>query len=217
MKKFVSMLLVLLIICTASASAFAATWNLEGTMFPLDEPVTFTILTSGYRYASLSELANNKDWQSLCEATNVNFEFVSLGDYDAPEARTNLQMRLMNEDYADGVICVYINTLSQSDIQELATSGILIPLDEYLSNPEIMPNFYENVYTKVPHIVNNMKSADGNIYSFQGVDELAGIDWKVSYKTVTGTRFDAKAFRKDHAVMAEKYTRQTTTRRLTIA
>ena len=53
--------------------------------------------------------------------------------------------------------------------------------------------------------------------TIQGVDELAGIDWKVSYKTVTGTRFDAKAFRKDHAVMAEKYTRQTTTRRLTIA
>ena len=50
----------------------------------------------------------------------------------------------------------------------------------------------------------------------QGVDELAGIDWKVTYKTVTGSRFDAKAFRKDHAVMAEKYTRQTTTRRLTI-
>lgn len=173
MKKFVSMLLVLLIICTVSASAFAATWNLEGTMFPLDEPVTFTILTSGYRYASLSELANNKDWQSLCEATNVNFEFVSLGDYDAPEARTNLQMRLMNEDYADGIICVYINTLSQSDIQELATSGILIPIDEYLSNPEIMPNFYENVYTKLPDIVNNMRSVDGNIYAFQGVDQLA--------------------------------------------
>lgn len=41
------------------------------------------------------------------------------------------------------------------------------------------------------------------------VTELTGIDWKVTYKTVTGSCFDAKAFRKDHAVMAEKYTCQT--------
>ncbi len=50
-----------------------------------------------------------------------------------------------------------------------------------------------------------------------GVDELAGTDWKVTYRVVTGSRFDAKAFRKDHAKMAEKYMRQTSTRRLVLA
>lgn len=51
----------------------------------------------------------------------------------------------------------------------------------------------------------------------QHVDELIGTDWKVTYKTVNSSRFDTKAFRRDHAVMAEKYTKQTSTRRLTIA
>lgn len=60
-------------------------------------------------------------------------------------------------------------------------------------------------------------NAHGRKIAAERVDELAGIDWKVTYKTVTGSRFDAKAFRKDHSAMAEKYTRQTTTRRLTIA
>ncbi|MDO4175208.1 MAG: hypothetical protein Q4D42_10640 [Eubacteriales bacterium] len=53
--------------------------------------------------------------------------------------------------------------------------------------------------------------------TMQNVDELIGTDWKVTYKTVNSSRFDTKAFRKDHAVMAEKYTKQTSVRRLTIA
>lgn len=48
------------------------------------------------------------------------------------------------------------------------------------------------------------------------LEELTGKDWRITYKAVTSSRFDAKAFRKEHAVMAEKYTKQTTTRRLTV-
>lgn len=48
------------------------------------------------------------------------------------------------------------------------------------------------------------------------LEELTGTDWKITYRTVAGSRFDTKAFRRDHAKMAEQYTRQTSTRRLTV-
>lgn len=178
MKKLVSLLLAILMLCSASPFAFAEdsatpTWKLDNTIFPLQDSVTFTVLTSGYRYASLSELKNNKDWQSFCASTNLNFDFVSLGDYDAPEARNNLQMKLMNDDYGDAIMTVYINTLTTADIQELGVSGLLLPLEDYMSDPEIMPNFYKNVYSVHPELVNNMKGVDGHIYAFRGVSEMS--------------------------------------------
>lgn len=178
MKKIISLLFVLLVMCSMASAVMAQdaapAWKLENTIFPLAETVEFTVLTSGYRYGTLSEIGENEDWQSFVDATNLKLNFVSIGDYDAPEARNNLQMKLMNEDYGDAIMTVYINTLSTADIQELGTVGILLPLEQYMSDPAVMPNFYANVYSKYPHLINNMKSNDGHIYSFQGVTELAG-------------------------------------------
>ena len=195
-------MLALLMVFSVVSAAMAEnteepTWQLENTIFPLEEEATFTVLTSGYRFGTLSDIENNEDWKSFCEATNLNFDFVSIGDYDAPEARNNLQMKIMNEDFGDAIMTVYIDTLSTADIQELGAAGILLPLEDYLSDPEVMPNFYENVYSKYPHLINNMKSADGHIYSFQGVTELAGYTggeglmqvnsaWLESWKTARG-------------------------------
>lgn len=50
-----------------------------------------------------------------------------------------------------------------------------------------------------------------------GVDTMTGTDWKATYKPINSSRFDTKAFRKDHAVMAEKYTKQTSSYRLTVS
>ena len=44
---------------------------------------------------------------------------------------------------------------------------------------------------------------------------LAGA-YKVLWKTVTSSRFDSVRFRKEHAELAEAYTKTTTTRRFTI-
>lgn len=178
MKKMVAFLLVFLMLFGSASTVLAQdttdlSWNLENSIFPLEEPVTFTVLSSGYRHGTLSDIGDNEDWKSFCEATNLNFNFVSIGDYDAPEARNNLQLKIMNEDFGDAIMTFYINTLSTADIQELGTAGVLLPLEEYMGNPEIMPNFYENIYSKYPHLINNMKSADGHIYAFQGVNESA--------------------------------------------
>lgn len=50
-----------------------------------------------------------------------------------------------------------------------------------------------------------------------GLDEIIGIEHKISYKLVTSLRFDNSSFKKDHADLYNKYRKETTTRRFTVA
>lgn len=49
------------------------------------------------------------------------------------------------------------------------------------------------------------------------VDELAGSNWKITWKAVTTSRFDSKAFKATHAELYGQYTHETTSRRFTVA
>ena len=50
-----------------------------------------------------------------------------------------------------------------------------------------------------------------------GMDTLLGMDWKVTYKTVTSSRIDTAAIKKALPDVAEAFTRTTTTRRFVLA
>lgn len=49
------------------------------------------------------------------------------------------------------------------------------------------------------------------------VDELAGKDWKVTWKTVTTNRLDTTALKKALPDVAERFTKATISRRFTVA
>ena len=51
----------------------------------------------------------------------------------------------------------------------------------------------------------------------EGVDTISGADWKVTYKTVTSSRFDSTAFKKALPELAERFTKSSTSRRFCIA
>lgn len=51
----------------------------------------------------------------------------------------------------------------------------------------------------------------------QGVDEMQVDVFKVRYKTVISSRFDSKAFKATHADLYSQYTKQTESRRFTVA
>ena len=51
----------------------------------------------------------------------------------------------------------------------------------------------------------------------QGVDTLAGTDWKVTWKPVTSSRLDTAALRAALPEVAERFTRNSTTRRFCVA
>lgn len=50
-----------------------------------------------------------------------------------------------------------------------------------------------------------------------GVESLAGSEHKATYKTVTSSRVDTTALKKDLPEIAARYTKTTTTRRFTFA
>lgn len=51
----------------------------------------------------------------------------------------------------------------------------------------------------------------------QGVDEVSGSDWHISWKPVTSTRFDSAAFKKTHGDLYGQYCKETTSRRFLMA
>ena len=48
-------------------------------------------------------------------------------------------------------------------------------------------------------------------------DTLAGADYKITWKTVTSSRFDSTAFKKAMPEFAERFIKSTTSRRFTVA
>lgn len=53
--------------------------------------------------------------------------------------------------------------------------------------------------------------------SAREVDTLSGTDWKVSWKEVTSNRFDSTAFKATHGELYKQYTRQSISKRFTVA
>lgn len=51
----------------------------------------------------------------------------------------------------------------------------------------------------------------------RNTEEMTVSCYKVRYTTVTSNRFDSTAFKKTHADLYEQYTKQTTSKRFTIA
>lgn len=50
-----------------------------------------------------------------------------------------------------------------------------------------------------------------------GADELAGMDFKITWKTVTSARLDSTALKKALPEIAERFTKTSTTRRFVLA
>jgi len=53
--------------------------------------------------------------------------------------------------------------------------------------------------------------------SAKEVDELAGNDWKVTWKLVKSRRFDSTAFKRTHAELYDQYCTESASRRFVLA
>ena len=51
----------------------------------------------------------------------------------------------------------------------------------------------------------------------RNVDTLTGTDWKITWKTITGNRFDSVAFKKANPDVYAMFTKSTETRRFCLA
>lgn len=162
-------IIVLALVLCMTATAFAKEWDLEGTIFPLEKPVHFDILTSGYDYGDIHKIEENKDWQALLKATNVDINFIYLGTYTSEDTRELMQTRLLNRDYGEAIWSFYFGTLTMTDIFDLGTAGIARDLTPYVTDPKVMPNFAKNV---PEDILRSFKSTNGSIYAMRPVTQV---------------------------------------------
>ena len=161
-------IIVLALVLCMTATAFAKEWILKAPSSP-EKPVHFDILTSGYDYGDIHKIEENKDWQALLKATNVDINFIYLGTYTSDDTRELMQTRLLNRDYGEAIWSFYFGTLTMTDIFDLGTAGIARDLTPYVTDPKVMPNFAKNV---PEDILRSFKSTNGSIYAMRPVTQV---------------------------------------------
>lgn len=142
-------------------------WN---EMFPLEETVTFQMAVRGEKdYQTLMEKC---EWYKyLVEKTNVKIECVVLGSEYASKLNT-----LVTTGAAPDVVLGPI-TISSAQVVDLAARGQIIPLEDYITDPEIMPN-YQRMIKALPEMLAKMYCPDGHIYSVAGRANTAATAWE---------------------------------------
>lgn len=135
-----------------------------GVTFPLAEPYTIKMMFKGN--TDYEQLEKNTFYKQLCEETNVNIEWINLGD----EPMTTLNAMLASGTQGD---VIFGGVLNDSTLAELAYGGFLLPLEDYITDPEIMPNYVNRGLSEVPTAVGNMTLPDGHIYSLARIDNNA--------------------------------------------
>lgn len=99
----------------------------------------------------------------LEEKANVNIEFEM---FPADESEMFQKIALM---VTAGTELPDIITYLDADYSKYGESGVILPLNEYLNNPEVMPNFYEDVPEEDrKYMLAGVAQADGAIYGFPG-------------------------------------------------
>ena len=134
----------------------------KGVQFPLEEKFTFTI---GFRgnVDYEEQLKNNTLYPLLLELTNVEFEWVHLGD--DPIATLNALIAAGNEPDV-----IYGSVLNDSQLCDLAYGGFLMPIEDYITDRDLMPNYNTRGLDKMPQALGAMTMPDGHIYSVSRFD-----------------------------------------------
>lgn len=129
----------------------------SGVQFPLEEEVTIQIMVkdNADRDALLEKCVL---WNELYEATNVKVEFIALPE-DDPLTALNGMFTAGTEGDA-----IFSQFISDSDLSALAANDLLLPLNDYINDEELMPNFNGRVLAESPSTEGFVASPDGNIY-----------------------------------------------------
>lgn len=136
--------------------------------FPLEEEMTFDIMVR-YDGDLEAKLENCGFWQRLYEMTNVKVNFILL-----PTEGTMGTMNAMFAANQEGDAILGGSVINESDLSLMAANGLLMPMNEYIDNAELMPNFNERVLSESPETKGYITLPDGNIYSLPKYTALEG-------------------------------------------
>ena len=141
----------------------------ENDLFPLAKPVTFRIGVRGQKeYQSLIERC---EWYKyLCEKTNVRLQCIALGD----DYMDNLNALISANATPDALLGP--DSLSSAQILDLANQGKLQSLEQWITDPKVMPNYHKALQA-VPGALSKMTAADGHIWALSSLTESEGAAW----------------------------------------
>ena len=164
--KFISLFLAALMLlatltgCANSKDGGKGKTDIPKVKFPLEEPYTLRAMVKGV--VSQDDLEKSSYYQKLVEDTNVRLELIPLGD----EPTTTLNAMLSAGTYGD----VIIGVLNDSLLTDLAYGDFLIPIEDYIQDADLMPNYNTRGLSTIPEAVKTMTLPDGHIYSVARID-----------------------------------------------
>lgn len=88
-----------------------------------------------------------------------------------------------------------------------------IELDSKVKELRELRRMAEELAAEMEEITDSIKAE----MTRRNVEELAGTDWKASYKAVSSTRLDTAALKKALPEIAERFSRSSSTRRFVLA
>ena len=170
MKKLISLLLCFVMVCSLAGCGGSSTSGKREDIditFPLEEELTITFMVRGVEDSNFkTKIAENKLFKRIKEETNVNMEFMFLGN--DPEQKLTLLINSGN--YGDVLLGgPILNAISAS---RYFASRIFQDMTDYV-NEEYMPNLSAIIDT-MPEITSMISSEDGKIYTLPYIDHLEG-------------------------------------------
>ena len=166
----------------------------KGITFPLAEPYYIDIMFAGSTDIA-GQLAKSSYYKQLCEQTNVFINPIMLGE----DPVGSLNAKLVAKDYGKAIMG---GVLSDTNVGELAYGGWLLPLEGYLTDEDLMPNYVTRGLSDVPGAVGFATIPDGHCYGIPRIDN--NLVTYMSMPLIVNTNWMAQAGLSDVATI-EKF------------
>jgi putative aldouronate transport system substrate-binding protein len=120
----------------------------------------------------VTDYENNYLTQYLEKLHNVNLDFYLLPESGA-DRTTKLALMVGSNELHD----IILANIPEATLVDYGTNGALIPLNRYINDPSLVPNFAAIPKEHKDLLLNSMISADGNIYA---LGKLVMDTWGIS-------------------------------------
>ena len=153
MKKLLSLVLALCLLCSVASAAELQLKVLNPDLYPVSEEGAELTVWSR-QLASVEDFETNLETLALEELTGVHINWV-LANHSEIDTKFNLS--IASGDYPD----IYLAYFNRGDIPTYAEEGILIPLNDLLDDTYWLSKYMEDD----PLIEKCITAPDGNIYT----------------------------------------------------
>lgn len=155
MKKLLSLILALTLLCAVSTTAFAEITfkTYDPSLFPVADGAELDVWCG--QDGNVANYDESEENPALEELTGVHINWTTAPGTQA-DMNVMLNLHIASGNYTD----MYLNSFSQADVIEYA-NDVFIPLDDYIENTRWIKQYIE----EMPEIREAITAPDGHIYT----------------------------------------------------